>query len=135
MKRVEFSHAIVTYEPPFVVLTIKEGAQLDIAEMREAMKACEAVAGNRPYLLISDARVHLSITPEARKLAADIKESPNLRANAVLVNNLAVRITANFFVKFNQPHFKYRVFNDKRKAEEWLLKFDPAKTPVQHLRQ
>jgi hypothetical protein len=135
MKRIEFSHAIVTSEPTYIMLMIKDGAQIDFAEMKEIMQACEALAESKPYILLSDARVHLNITSEARSLAADKKTSPNLRANAVVVNNLAVRLTANFFVRFNQPHFKYRVFTDMRKAVDWLLKYDPASLPAQHLRQ
>ncbi len=132
MKLLEFSYCTVSYKRPVVYLTFKEGAHLDVGESRELIKAAEKLTENQPYLLFSDARVFLTITPQSRKVWADKNEAPLLIANAALINNLSLRLTANFFIKFNKPHFKYKVFTDEKKAIEWLLQFDPKK---KHLSQ
>jgi hypothetical protein len=98
---------------------------LDVKEVRELIKAAEKITGNQPYLLFSDVTVHISITSEARKVSADKKEAPLIIANAALVNNLAVRLTANFFATFNKPYFPFEVFNKREKALRWLMQFDP----------
>jgi ethanolamine utilization protein EutA (predicted chaperonin) len=127
MEEIKFSHTVVSYREPVVSLTFTEDSELDVAEIRELIAAAERLSGKKPYLLFSDARGNLAITPEARKVAAAKNEAPLLVANAVLVNNLGLSITANFFMKFNKPHFPVRVFYDEKKAMEWLMKFEVKK--------
>ena len=125
MNFIDLPHATIRYEAPVVYLTFKTDANLDVAEIRELIKATEKLTGKKPYLLLSDARVFINITPEARKVSADKNEAPYLVANAALINNLPLTLTTNFFIKFNRPHFKLKVFNDEKKALKWLLKFAP----------
>jgi len=127
MEQIVYPHTTVELRDGVVWLNFKEGAELDVKEIRELVKAAETLSENKPYLLMSDARVHLTITSEGRKVAADKKEAPLLIANAAIINNLAVRVTANFFSSFNKPHFKFRIFNDEKKALIWLLKQNPGK--------
>ncbi len=123
MNKIEFSHTTVELRLGIVWLLFKENAELGVDEIKELIKATEKLSDYKPYLLMSDVRVNLSITPEARKVAADEKEAPLLVANAVIVNNLAIRLTANFFSSFNKPHFEFKVFNSEKKAIDWLMKF------------
>jgi hypothetical protein len=122
MKKAELSYATLEKRGDFIWLIIKEDAELDVKEVKEFTSMCEKLSGNKPYFLISDARVNLSITTEGRKAAASRTISPLLVANAVLVNNVAVRMVANFFTAVNKPHFKYKVFNEEQEALAWLKK-------------
>jgi hypothetical protein len=127
MNHIDFPHSTVTYKAPVMYLKFKEGAELDVKEVREMILAAESLSGKRPYLLFSDVRNHVAITGEARKIAADKRESPCVIANAVLSNNFALKLTANFFIRVNKPHFPVRVFNDEVRAHLWLMQFDPQK--------
>lgn len=127
MNQIDFPHSAIIYKAPVVYLVFKEGAELDVKEVREMIAAAEMLAGKKPYLLFSDVRNHVAITPEARKVSADKKESRYVIANAVLTNNFALKLTANFFIKVNKPHFPVKVFNDELKAHLWLASFDPEK--------
>lgn len=130
MQRIELEYVTVENREGIIWLTFKEGADLDTGEVREFIRACDVLSKGEPYLLMSDARVNLTITSDGRKTVADKKEVPNLIANAVLVNNFAVRLTANFFISFNKPHFKYRVFNNEARALNWLKKYHVQKEPA-----
>ncbi|MFL5763249.1 MAG: hypothetical protein ACJ77K_04845 [Bacteroidia bacterium] len=123
MSLINFPYCDVTYSQSVVILHFKEDAELEVKEIRQLIKAAEKLADSKPYLLLSDARVNVVITSEARKIAANPKEAPLLVANAVLVNNLGLSLTANFFMKFNKPHFPVKVFYNEAAAMEWLLKF------------
>ncbi|MGZ3883327.1 MAG: DUF7793 family protein [Bacteroidia bacterium] len=125
----ELSHSIITYRKPVVFVRFKENAELDVAEVRELIKAVEKLTGNHRYLLLSDATGHVNITSEGRKISADKNEAPLMIANAAVVNNLAVKLTANFFASFNKPAFPFEVFNREEKALKWLLQFDPDRKP------
>lgn len=122
MGKVELSYATLENRKGIIWLIMKEDAELDVKEVKEFTSICEKLSGNKPYFLVSDARVNLSITTEGRKAAASKEISPLLVANAVLVNNVAVRMVANFFTTVNKPHFKYKVFNEEQEALNWLKK-------------
>ncbi|MCW3071001.1 MAG: hypothetical protein JWO44_891 [Bacteroidetes bacterium] len=127
MNQIDFPHSTIIYKAPVMYLRFKEGAELDVKEIREMIVAAESLSNKKPYLLFSDVRNHVAISSEGRKIAADKKESPCVIANAVLTNNFALKLTANFFIKVNKPHFPVRVFNDEIKAHLWLMQFDPQK--------
>lgn len=76
-------------------------------------------------MILTDARVFFSITPEAKKMLADKNVNPLLKANAVVINNLPARLIANFFGNFYKPFFKFKVFTTIGKAKEWLNKAAP----------
>jgi hypothetical protein len=72
-------------------------------------------------MLLTDARVQADLSPEARKVAADKKNSANIIASAIVVKWLAQRLIANVFIEVNKPSYPNRVFNDEQKAVKWLL--------------
>ncbi len=122
MEKVDLSYATLENRDGVIWLIMKEDAELDVKEVKEFTAICERLSNGKPYFLISDARVNLNITSEARIAAASKDISPLLVANAVLVNNVAVRMVANFFTAVNKPHFKYKVFNQEEEALAWLKK-------------
>src|SRR3954470_16084172 len=122
MKKAELPYATIEKRDGVIWLIMKEEAELDVREVKEFTSVCEKLSGNKPYYLISDARVNLSISTEGRTAATSKEISPLLVANAVFVNNVAVRMVANFFTAVNKPHFKYKVFNDEQEAQAWLKK-------------
>lgn len=123
MEKVELPYATLENRKGIIWLVIKEDADWDVKEIKEFTSVCEKLSNNKPYLLVTDARVNLSITSDARKAVASKEVSPLLVANAVLVNNTAVRLVANFFARVNKPHFKYKVFNGEEEALTWLKQY------------
>ncbi len=122
MRKVELSYATIEKRDDIIWMIMKEDADLDVKEIEEFTAIFEKMSNYKPYFLIADARVNLSISPEARKAAATKEISSLLVANAVIVNNVAVRMVANFFIAVNKPHFKYKVFNTETEALIWVKK-------------
>lgn len=127
MHQKEFSHSTILYKAPIMYLVFKKDAELDVKEVREMIKAAEELAGKKPYLLMSDVRNDVTISEAARKISASKEEAPFVLANAILTDNIALRITANFFIQINKPHFPVKVFSNADKAHKWLMEFDPDK--------
>jgi hypothetical protein len=123
MNQIEFPHSTVIFKDQVIYLVFKEGAALDVKEIREMIVAAEKLSPEKRYLLFSDIRHHVQITAEGRKVAADNKEAPGVIANAVLTNNIALKLTANFFMNVNKPPFPVKIFNDEHKANVWLRSF------------
>ncbi|HWY33510.1 MAG TPA: hypothetical protein VNX68_02615 [Nitrosopumilaceae archaeon] len=122
MNELDLTFARIRYEDPVIFIIFKEGAELGTEQVLELIAISEKFSNYQPYLLFSDARVFLNITAEARKISASKEKAPLVKANAVMVNNVAIRLTGNVFINFNKPHFPVRLFEDEKKAMEWLLK-------------
>lgn len=122
MKKIDLAYASLENREGVLWLIIKDDVELDVKEIKELTSVCEKLAHNQPYILITDARVNVSVTSDARKAAASKEICPLIVANAVLVNNIAVRMIANFFTKVNKPHFKNKVFNEEEEALKWIRK-------------
>ena len=91
--------------------------------MQQVVDALKRLAAHGPVPVLVDARVMVEATAEARAVAAGPELSAFVKANAILVNNTAVRLIANTFIWLNRPPFAVRVFSDEAKALEWLREF------------
>ena len=60
------------------------------------------------------------ITKEARDHSAELEKTYPGIASAVIADNLAYKIIANFYLKLNKPKTPYKVFNNIDSAEVWL---------------
>jgi hypothetical protein len=75
----------------------------------------------RPFLF--NAFNDVVITKEARDHSAELEKTYPGIASAVIADNLAYKIIANFYLKVNKPKTLYKVFNDVASAEIWLKTF------------
>lgn len=123
MNELSFSFGRIKYEAPHMYLSINEGITLEGVHMRQVIGEFERLAGSDRILVLTDARVMLEATAGARAVAADPGLGALVKANAILVNNLAVQLIANSFIWMNRPPFPLRVFKDEAKAMEWLREF------------
>lgn len=58
---------------------------------------------------------------ESREHSATLEdENSPVAASAVIVKSLASRLVANFFIRVNRSHIKYRVFGNVEDAVRWL---------------
>ena len=79
----------------------------------------------RPFIF--SAGEFVSITKEARKNATKMEDQVPVSASAVLVINLAQKLIADFYYKFDKPKNPLKVFRDFDKGIEWLKKTDQSK--------
>jgi hypothetical protein len=98
--------------------------EIDIDDSIENCKAMLALTQNSPSLVLTDWRdIALRITREAREYYAGPEISQHRVAEALLINSMAARLTANFYLKVNKPVTPTRLFTDEQKAIEWLRTF------------
>ncbi len=64
----------------------------------------------------------VEIDPEVRKWASAPDGNKKTIADAILINSLAHKLQANFYLKFNKPVKPTKLFNAREKAVVWLLK-------------
>lgn len=96
-----------------------EEAEIEIPEIDELNKNLKALTGDRPCYLIVFPGVGSISSHEARKYAA-AQKGKNIVAEAIVINNLAVRLLANFYMKINRPEQKIKLFKNEASALEWI---------------
>lgn len=72
----------------------------------------------RPFIFTGGEFV--TVSKEARLNATKMESLTPVAASAIVVQNLAQRIIANYYYKFNKPKTPYRIFKDVEKAADWL---------------
>lgn len=66
----------------------------------------------------------MNISIEARKFAASEEGQEFTLANAVLIDNLGVKLMFNFFIKINKPKTPTKAFKTRDQAIKWLQHLD-----------
>jgi hypothetical protein len=119
IKEVKTSTSLLQYENNILYTRIYEYACIDEEEMKEQFKAREELVKDDKYAVLVDARNFNTTTEGARKFLAGTHQ-PKRIAMAVLTNNLAVTLLANFYLKVNKPNTPTRIFNKEENAVKWL---------------
>lgn len=77
---------------------------------------------NKMRVLVESGQ-YTDITKEAREFSARPESNVMTLASAVVVKSLAHRLIINFLINFTrQQAMKMRMFDDKQKAIDWLLR-------------
>jgi hypothetical protein len=105
------------------VVKFKKNTVLDVPLQIRLLVAYNELVGNKLTPFIFEAEEGVTITKEARDNATNLEEESPCMASAVVVQNIAYAMIANFYMKFNKPKRPYKVFNDKQEAIDWLKLF------------
>lgn len=97
-----------------------EGARVDIPAILQSKAENEQLLGSRKELVLCDARVSFTVTPDAQRIA--IKEIINKSrvATAVITNKAYVRVLVNFALRFSKVRSLVKMFNKEDEALKWL---------------
>ncbi|MBN8696897.1 MAG: hypothetical protein J0L87_10215 [Bacteroidetes bacterium] len=101
----------------------KDNTILDVPEQMENLEAIIKVTGNKPTPFVISAGKNVIITKEARDNALPLESLSPINASAIIVQNLAYRLIAEFFIKVQKPKNPYKIFTDKENAIEWCKQF------------
>jgi hypothetical protein len=120
MSEIDLSTAFLRYEEPFMYLILKDHIQLDPAKIREISNTASELSQGKPYLLLSDARAQLAITPEGQGAAADKDILQLVSASAILVSSWPKKLLVNMVIHFSNMPFPMKMFTHAGEALNWL---------------
>jgi hypothetical protein len=80
----------------------------------------ESSGGGKKMRVITVIRRFNVISPEGRDWSASDEGQKFTMANAIVVESVAAKIGANFYVRFANPATPTRVFNDLPSAVKWI---------------
>jgi hypothetical protein len=121
---IEISFATMHIEDDILFITLKEDAEIDVDQIKEAIRGRKEIQKDLPMLTLTDIRNLYSISNKARIFAAKNESIRELnKAMAILTSSLATKMFANFFIKVNKPKTPTKMFDSKEKALNWLKTF------------
>jgi hypothetical protein len=121
---IELPEAVIRERHDGIIqVTFKEGITLDLdLQIRLHEKYSEICKGKRlPFLY--NAMDHVTVTKEAKEYAIKIEDTTPVKASAILVNNLAYKLIAEFYQRINKPRKPYKIFRKQEDAVQWLKQF------------
>ena len=103
-----------------VYVTFKDNCNLDIPLQMRLLDYYREITDGKLMHFMFFAAENVSLTKEARDNAVKIEDQSTLGASAVVVDTLAYKLIANFYLKFNKPKRPYKVFSKEDEAIKWL---------------
>lgn len=123
IKKVETAQYIIGVRDDGIIhVFYKEHAELDVKLQLEMLDVYIELCENKPYPFIFGAEEYITVTKEARDNALSLEDKSPLAVSAILVKNLAHKLIADFYLKFNKPRRPYKVFKNFEEGIDWLLK-------------
>ena len=104
-------------------MTIHSGVHLEKEDVFEINKMKSALIRDNYHCVLHVCGTETSMGKEARELFASKESAENQLAKAIVINSLAQKLMANFFIRFNKPPEPVKVFGKEEEALAWLDKF------------
>ncbi|MBK7817490.1 MAG: hypothetical protein IPJ60_07930 [Sphingobacteriaceae bacterium] len=121
LKQIVLPEGIVTLKTDGIVyVKYAVDTTVDLDVQARMLDAFNEITEKKLTPFLFEAEDGVTVTKEARDNAIVMEESTPCKATAVLVQNIAYAMIANFYVKFNKPKRPFKVFNKKNEAIEWL---------------
>ena len=110
------------FDKQTVRIQFKDGANVNLAEATQIRDKAFTLFPDRKFLAFIDATgIYGNVTPEAlRFFARDEKLISKRMAQAILVNNLPLKILANFYIRVIRPAREAKIFSKLEDAKTWL---------------
>lgn len=99
------------------------GALVDVPQKKELFKTYNDITKEQKSLFIFKAQSHVNFTKEAKEYSIRIEPLQPFMAIAVVADNLAYLLLADFYFKFYKPKVAYKVVKSEERAVEWLLEY------------
>ena len=121
IKKSETDFAVVSLgEDQIVRVMFKKKAEITQESFHILFDVFRDMISGVPYAYIYYAEDgSATVTDDGRRFAKDEEFSFPKICNAVIVTNLAHKLIANFYLKFNKPNYPFKVFSKMADALKW----------------
>lgn len=103
-----------------IKVLIKDSASIEVEDLLEMKDFNKKLAGGKDYYLLFIAGKDSHISKEAREKSTGKEISENKLAQAFVVQSLAHKIIANFFINIQKPSMPTKMFTNEKEAIHWL---------------
>ncbi len=97
------------------------GQIIDVKEKIEEKRALHELTKGEKHPILISFEPFVTITKEAKEYSILVEPEQPFLAVAIVVQNLAYQLMADFYFKFYKPKVDYKVFKSETKAVDWLI--------------
>lgn len=108
------------YENRIFHAVIKKGEKITMEMTTKGYEFLDRNGSGRFYNLY-EFESFAEMDPEVRTWAAETSGNNYTYVDALIISNVAQKIIANFYIKFNKPKMPTKIFHSTDKALEWIL--------------
>lgn len=109
-----------------VIIETVDVAWFTINEARETMDAFKEITAGEPHLFLYIPGAHMAIDKDARTYYATVEGLKDVIAMAVILRNMAQRITSNLYMVIDKPVKPVKFFENTEDAIAWLNTHKPV---------
>jgi len=102
-------------------ITYLAGSIIDVQDKMQEKDVVWKLTGGVKHPVIYTSESMVTVTKEAKEYSIEVELEQPFLAIAMLVDNFAYQLLADFYYKFYKPKTTYKVFNEEARAVEWLL--------------
>jgi hypothetical protein len=103
-------------------VVFKKDCIVELDDVQEVVEWVGSIGSGEKYLNLMEAESNSEVDAEARAFAASNNQNQYTIADGMVMTSQAHRILSNFYMRFNKPVKPTKVFNNRTKAIQWLLK-------------
>jgi hypothetical protein len=111
---------VFIYDNGILLVRTKKYEQITLDTVKRGNRFVASVGGGR-YYNIYQFEAFSDVSPEVRVYGASSQENKHTVADAIVISGVSQKILANFYIKFNKPVSKTKIFNSLDKAVDWLI--------------
>lgn len=123
MEEIELEKSVVSIDDNVIHIHLKSGQEIELSDAVFIVEAMGKLGKGRKFPILIDAGEFSSVDKEARIFSAAAESNLYTLADAIAYCNLAQKLLANFYIKYNKPTVPTRVFPTKEEALIWLKTF------------
>lgn len=106
----------------FYEINIFKDGEFGIPQLKELVTAQEQLGSNKlPVLVLCDEFAYTET--EFLKYLAKKENNPYSKADAFIINSIAQKILANFYIRIFVPERPTQFFKDREEAMKWLTQY------------
>lgn len=108
------------YENKIFHVIIKEGEKVTMEMVKDGYAFLD-LNGKGRFYNIYEFKSFSDIEPEVRNWSASNEDNGYTFLDAIVINNFAQKIIADFYLKVNKPKQTTKIFNSIDKAVDWVV--------------
>lgn len=114
---------IIIREDGIVEIVFKKSSNIGVVECKEMIETYRANLEPKKYPLLHVIEDFVNIEKSAREFSATEEGLSFSKAEAYVMNSLAHKLLANFYMKVDKPSVPTKFFTNKTEAEDWLVNY------------
>jgi len=122
-KKITFSNfEVCISDYGYYLVTVNEKEEFSVEDLKKLVNAQKELGAEKLPVLVLCSE-HATTNSELLQSISKNENNPHSKADAFVIQSMAQKILANFYIKINKTERPTKFFNNKEEAINWLKPF------------